>query len=121
MTENTIIIDTVIDTEYGEKALLRTDGWNREHVKAMPWAGDEGTFEAAAKDQEGEMLLEPDELQAIEDEFGTEVDEDFATHSSFDWDREVWTVDTDSLDEAVRFLEALGWEVENKVARQLEA
>lgn len=122
MTEdNTIVIESIQETNYGEKAVIDSPYEAKDAIKHLPWksyseeVAEHGSLKGKAEDRgtntKTSELVEV--FNAIE-QYG--FSDDFATHVTWDGDalggEGAWKIDREALAEAADFWQFLGYTVE---------
>lgn len=101
----TFRVEELIETEYGEKAVLDVDYDNRSWVQVLPWGdGEYGESGEPQLDRVPNYIAE-----AAED---WDWPDDYAAHQQYDQDLDAWTVDADDLTEVLEFWQAQAFNVE---------
>lgn len=110
MSENTITAVEIVETDFGEKVLLKSPFEAKQYIKYMPWQpGDGVNYDELEDDAET-----PD--FNFSSEFGT-----YAKPLYEDGQFAGWKVAVDSFPEAVEFLESVGFDVDVESAVNQEA
>lgn len=98
MSENTITIEEIVETDFGEKAAIDSPYEAKQFIKFTPWSEDDG--------------VNYDELEDDTETPEFEFSDDFAAYHTWDPDAYRWMVNVESLSETIDFLESVGFEVE---------
>ena len=124
MSDEPIVAAEVVDTQYGEKVLLRSPFDAKDFVKVLPYFDVQSELEEHGslrrKATSRGMSEDNIAIVAVEDymdEHG--FADDFAAHPSwesdaFGIDDGAWTIDADALEEAFEFFEFAGFETKNQ-------
>jgi hypothetical protein len=99
----TITVSEVVESEYGEKAILESPFEAKDWIKALPW-GD-GKFSNPGVPNTDSV---PDDVAEAAEDF--DWSEDYESHVN--WNGENWEVDPEALEEAAIFWELNGFDVE---------
>lgn len=128
--DNTIRVESIQETQYGEKAVIDSPYPAKDYIKFLPWQAYEdeidehGSLKGKAQDRgtntkTSEML----ELFDSMEQYG--FSKNFATHVSWDpnaLDGEgAWTIDAEAVPEAADFWQFVGYTVnaDNEVGLDL--
>lgn len=99
----TFRVSEIVETEYGEKAILEIEYDDRSWVQCLPWG--EGKFGEAGVPQTDRV---PDYVAEAAEEF--DWPEDYEAHQS--WEDDHWEIDVEALETALRFWQAQTFNVE---------
>lgn len=121
MTEDTITVTEIVETDFGEKAVIDSPFDAKDYIKHLPWkeyadeVGEYGSLKEKAADRG--TNVKTSELMEVFDameQYG--FSDEFATHVSWDPDAlsgdGAWTIDREAVDEAKDFWEFAGFNVE---------
>jgi DNA polymerase III delta subunit len=124
MSDNTIRLVEVQETEWGEKVVLDSPYESRNYIKHLPFVeyaeelDRHGSLRAKASDRG--MNIKSSAAQQLFDsieQYG--FSDDFAAHSSWNPDAldgdGAWMIDKDAVEEAVDFWQFCGFHVEGDV------
>lgn len=99
----TIRVTEIVETEWGEKAILDAPFETKDYIKVLPW-GDGEYGEAGVPQTEN---VSDQAAEAAQD---FDWPDDYESHVS--WNGDNWTLDPDALGEAMDFWQAQGFNVE---------
>lgn len=119
--EDTIIVESIQETKFGEKAVIDSPYTAKDAIKFLPWneyqeeVREHGSLKGKAESRgTNTKTSELVELFNAMEQYG--FSKDFATHQSWDPDAldgaGAWTIDAEALNEAVDFWRFLGYRVE---------
>lgn len=119
--DNTIVVKSIQETEYGEKAVIDSPFEAKDAIKHLPWkeyseeVQEHGSLREKAQDRGANTKTsELVELFQAMEQYG--FSDDFATHVSWDPDaldgNGAWTIDAEALTEATDFWQFLGYNIE---------
>lgn len=119
--KNTITVTGVVETTYGEKAVIDSPYEAKDAISHLPWKeykeeiAEHGSLREKAESRgTNTKTSELIELFNAIEQYG--FSNDFATHQSWDPnaldDGGAWTIDKDAVPEAVDFWQFLGYTVE---------
>jgi len=101
----TFRVEELIETEYGEKAVLDVGYDNRSWVQVLPW-GD-GDYGEAGVPQTDRV---PDYIAEAAEEW--DWPDDYAAHQNWDNEMENWLIDAEDLTEVLEFWQEQAFNVE---------
>jgi hypothetical protein len=107
MEQITIKAEEIVETNFGEKVLLDSPYEAKQFIKFMPWGEDDDVnFEELEEDTHT-----PD----------FEFSSNFSCHASWNADRTAWEIDVGSFEEASRFFESVGIDVDDEAGVLISA
>jgi len=104
MENETITIGPVVETQFGEKAVIDAPYEAKDFVKHLPW--EDGAVDRDRMKDDGVPDSRIVEFEGFD--FG-----ETSAHASFDFEDKNWLIDVDAVDTATEFWEGLGFTVEN--------
>ena len=121
MSDNTIEIVEVQETDFGEKAVVDSPFEAKDYIKYLPWKeyqeelDEYGSLKQKAEDRgDNVKSSEMKELFKTMEEYG--FPDDFATHVS--WDSNAlggdgaWTIDREAVETAADYWQFVGYNVD---------
>lgn len=121
MADDTIVIEEIQETTYGEKAVVDSPFEAKDFIKHLPWKayGEEISEYGSLKEKAADRgtNVKTSELMEVFDameQYG--FSDDFATHVS--WDPNAlsgdgaWTIDVEAVEDAADFWQFCGFTVE---------
>lgn len=124
MTKDSIVAFEVIDTQYGEKIVLKSPYDAKDFIKIMPFKQlqEEVAENGSLREKEVSRGMSADNvaIDAIEDYIEQEgFSSTFATHRSWESDalgrsEGAWTIDVGAWDEAQDYFEFCGFKTQNQ-------
>lgn len=119
--EDTITVESIQETKYGEKAVIDSPFTAKDAIKFLPWneyqeeVKEHGSLKGKAQSRgTNTKTSELVELFDSMEQYG--FSQDFSTHQSWDPDaldgEGAWTIDKEAVSEAVDFWRFLGYHVE---------
>lgn len=122
MADNTIKVVEVIETQYGEKAVIDSPYESRHYMKFIPWnnysdeIAEYGSLKKKAESR-GTNTKTSELMEVFDVLESFDFSDDFASHAS--WNPNAlgegmgaWTIDTGSIDEALELWEYAGFKTE---------
>lgn len=119
--DNTIRVVEVIETDFGEKAVIDSPFESKEYIKHLPWkeygeeVGEHGSLKAKAESR-GTNTKTSELMEVFDAMAQFDFSDDLSTHVS--WNPNAldgsgaWTIDRESVGEVVNFWEFAGFNVE---------
>lgn len=117
--EGEIVLTEIQETEWDEEAVLDSPFEAKDFIKVLPWDeyGEEvaeyGSLREKMRERNDkwtdQMAAAADAVEAYDEAEG--FSDDFSTHVSWDADLNKWTIDADAFEEARKFWEFAGFEV----------
>jgi len=117
--DNTITVESIQETEYGEKAIIDSPFEAKDAIKHLPWKayGEEIEEHGSLKKKAESRGTNTKTSELVEvfdamEKYG--FDKNFATHVSWNPDaldgEGAWTIDAEAVPEAVDFWRFLGYQ-----------
>jgi len=99
----TVRIKEIVESEYGEKAIIDISYDHRHYVQVLPWGdGQHGEAGVPQSDRVPDFIGEDAESYDWPD--------DYEAHQN--WNGDNWEIDVDALDEAISFWKAQDFNIE---------
>jgi hypothetical protein len=122
MTDKTIKVVEVVETQYGEKAVIDSPYESRHYMKHLPWKPykeeieEHGSLQAKAESR-GTNIKTSELMEVFEVLEAFDFSDDFATHASWNPDglgdgKGAWMIDSDAVLEATELWQFAGFNTE---------